>query len=357
MESIPVHAVVMAGGRGERFWPLGRRRRPKQLLPLTGNVPLVEETVLRLFPRFRPENVLVITAAELVDEVRRLLPLPPENVIGEPEGRDTAPCVALACGELLRRGVPEEAVTAVLSADHLITPAVRFQEQLAAAAEFAARHEMLVTLGAPPLRAATGYGYIKSGRELEPGFFAVAGFVEKPDAETASGFVADGGYWWNCGVFVWKLATVMAAFAEFSPGLAAFAVELSRSGRPEALLAEKFPLLPRIPVDRCIMEPARNAAVAPARFQWSDLGCWSALGEFLPPDADGNRGRGRRALLDCRGNLVLSGDDHLVAAVGVNDTVIVHTPDATLVCPLASDQRLRELLRHVAAEPGGEEYL
>ncbi len=152
------YATVMAGGRGERFWPLGRRLRPKQLLKLTGEKTMLEDTVLRLFPLFDPERILVVTSKAYVDEARKLLPIPPGNVIGEPAGRDTAPCVALALGELKRRGAADDAVMTVLPADHLITPAAAFQDQLRAAMEFAREHDVLMTLGVKPTYPATGYG-------------------------------------------------------------------------------------------------------------------------------------------------------------------------------------------------------
>lgn len=357
MGSFERYVVVMAGGRGERFWPLGRRLRPKQFLHLAGGASMLEETVLRLFPRFAPERVLVVTSAQYVDEARKLLPLPPENVIGEPAGRDTAPCVALACGELLHRGASMDAVMAVTPADHLITPAASFQKQLGDAADFAARRGVLMTLGIRPTFPATGYGYIKMGPELEPGFFEVERFVEKPDAATAETFVAAKVYRWNSGIFVWKIGTIMAALAKFAPELHDFAADLARSGEPEKLLASRFPELPRTPIDRSVMEKADNAAVAEAAFSWDDLGSWSALRDKLPVGPDGNRGRGRRIMLDCRGNVVFSTDDHLVGAIGVDDMAIIHTPDATLVCPLKSDQRIKELLARLGQEPDGERFM
>lgn len=357
MDSSQTYAVVMAGGRGERFWPLGRRKRPKQFLRLTDGASMLENTVLRLFPLFAPENVLVITSDRYAAAARSLLPLPPENVIGEPAGRDTAPCVALACGELLRRGAAPDAVMTVTPADHLITPAARFQRQLREAAEFAGRNDVLITLGIVPHCAATNYGYIKVGGDLGSGFSRVDRFVEKPPAATAEEFFASGKYRWNSGIFVWKLGTVMAALEKFAPELHAFATELGCSADPSALLAERFPQLPRIPVDRSIMEKADNSAVTGADFSWDDLGSWSALRNRLPADADGNRGRGRRVMLDCRDNVVFSSDGHLVGAIGVNDMAIIHTPDATLVCPLECDQRIKELLARLEEEPDGENFL
>lgn len=357
MAESQLYAVVMAGGRGERFWPLGRRRRPKQFLKLMGDSSMLEDTVLRLFPMFRPENVLVVTSAAYVGEARRLLPIPEENIVGEPVGRDTAPCVALALGELLRRGASRDAVAAVLPADHLITPAAEFQKQLREAMEFSARRDVLMTLGIVPTHPATGYGYIKAGSELAPGFRAVDRFVEKPPRADAERYLAEGNYFWNSGIFVWKLAAIEAALRKFMPSLAKFAAELAASAEPDKFLGAAFPALDRAPIDRGVMEKADNTVVSPVRFSWDDLGSWSALFSRLERGSDGNAGRGRRAMLDASGNLVISADDHIVGAIGVKNMAIIHTADATLVCPLECDQRIKELLAAISDAPGGEDFL
>ena len=357
MDDRNFYAMVMAGGRGERFWPLGRRKRPKQLLKLTGEKTMLEDTVLRLFPLFAPERILIVTSQSYIDEARRLLPIPPGNVIGEPAGRDTAPCVALALGELKRRGASPDAVMTVLPADHLISPAAEFQRQLRAAMEFARKRDVLMTLGVKPTYPATGYGYICCGAEVEAGFHAVDRFVEKPPRAEAERYLAQGNYFWNSGMFVWKLSTLEAAFDEFVPGLAEFARRLAASADPEKFLAEAFPLLERAPIDRSVMEKARNTVVSPVRFEWDDLGSWSSLFSRLAAGADGNRGRGKRIMLDSGGNLVISDDDHLIGAIGVKNMAIVHTSDATLVCPLDCDQRIKELLGRLGEAPDGEKFM
>jgi len=357
MDDRNLYAVVMAGGRGERFWPLGRRRRPKQLLPLLGKRSMLEDTVQRLFPLFSPERILIVTSADYVDEARKRLPIPPENVVGEPVGRDTAPCVALALGELRRRGADDSAVMAVLPADHLIAPVAEFQRQLRECMEFAGKHDALMTLGITPTYPATGYGYIQGGGELAPGFRAVERFVEKPPRAEAERCLAAGNCYWNSGIFVWKLAALAAAFAEFVPELDRFARELAAAPDENAFLAREFPKLGRAPIDRAVMEKSRRSAVAPVRFDWDDLGSWSALKSRLEPGRDGNRGRGDRVMLDCRDNLVISEPGHLVGAIGVHDLAIIHTPDATLVCPLEYDQRIKELLARIAESPDGEAHL
>ena len=351
------YAVVMAGGRGARFWPLGRRNRPKQLLKLTGEKTMLEDTVLRLFPLFAPDRILVVTSKSYIDEARRLLPIPPENVVGEPVGRDTAPCAALALGELKRRGASDDAVMTLLPADHLISPAAEFQKQLRGAMEFARERDVLMTLGVKPSHPATGYGYICCGSELEPGFRAVERFVEKPPRAEAERYLAQGNYLWNSGIFVWKLATLEAALGEFVPDLAEFSRKLATAPDAEKFLAAEFPKLAGSPIDRSVMEKARNTAVSPVRFEWDDLGSWSSLCARLPKDVDGNAGRGRRLVLDGRGNLIISDAEHLVGAIGVENMAIVHTADATLVCPLECDQRIKELLEKLAATPDGEKLM
>ena len=344
------YAVIMAGGRGERFWPLGRRSRPKQFLPLLSERSMLETTVLRLFPLFEAKNILVVTSAKHVGETRKLLPIPPENVLGEPEGRDTAPCIAFAAGEILRRG-GESAVMAVMPADHAISPAAAFQKQLGDCAKFVAAHDALMTIGIVPRYPATGYGYINAGRELKPGFHEVVRFVEKPDRATAEKFISEGNFWWNSGIFLWKTATIMAAFKEFTPELYDFATGYRGADDAGAFLEANFRTLTKIPIDRGVMEKARNAAVSPARFDWDDIGSWSALREKLPADADGNAGLGKRATLDCRGNLIISTDGHLVGAIGLENMAIIHTPDATLVCPLSQDQQVKKLLGTIGGDP------
>lgn len=351
-----LYAVIMAGGRGERFWPLGRCGRPKQFLPLLSESSMLETTVMRLSPLFKAENILVVTSEKHVEATRKLLPLPPDNILGEPEGRDTAPCIAYACGEILRRG-GEDAVMAVMPADHAITPAAAFRKQLCDCAEFAASHDALLTIGIVPRHPATGYGYINAGRELEAGFREVVRFVEKPERPAAEKFIAGGNFWWNSGIFVWRTGAILEALREFTPELYAFATGYRDAADPGAFLAEKFPTLNKISIDRGVMEKASNAAVSPAGFEWDDIGSWSALRDKLPADADGNAGSGRRVVLDCRGSLVISTEDHLVGAIGLENMAVIHTHDATLICPLALDQQVKTLLGRIGGDPENESFI
>ena len=328
----------MAGGRGERFWPLGRRQRPKQLLPLSGESTMIEETVQRLFPLIAPERLLVITNAAFVEPIRRLLPIPAENVIGEPVGRDTAPCAALATALVKRRD--PEATMILLPADHLIHPVREFQEVLSAAAEQAAAGA-LVTLGVKPTYPATGYGYIHVGEELAPGFHRARGFREKPGREMAEAFLLDGSYLWNSGMFIWRADAIEKAFRLHCPELA------DRIGQwiqnPE--FEESFVSCPKISIDYAVMEKAGNVVVGKAAFEWNDIGSWSALRAILPTDENGNAIRGNVAVLEAKNNVLIGDRDHMLGVIGIENLAVIQSGNGTIVCPLSEEQRIKELVQ------------
>ena len=333
-----LYAVVMAGGRGERFWPLGRRQRPKQLLPLSGESTMIEETLQRLFPLIATERLMVITNAAFVEPIRRLLPIPAENVIGEPVGRDTAPCAALATALVKRRD--PEATMILLPADHLIHPVREFQEVLSAAAEQAAAGA-LVTLGVKPAYPATGYGYIHVGEELAPGFHRARGFREKPDRETAEAFLRDGSYLWNSGMFLWRADAIEKAFRRHCPELA------DRIGQwiqdPE--FEESFASCPKISIDYAVMEKADNVVVGKAAFEWNDIGSWSALRAILPTDENGNAIRGNVAALEAKNNVLIGDRDHMLGVIGIENLAVIQSGNGTIVCPLSKEQRIKELVQ------------
>ena len=336
-------AAIMAGGRGERFWPAGRHDRPKQFLPLLGDKTMLEETVLRLFPLIAPENLLVITNIAHVEKVRALLPVPAENVVGEPVGRDTAPCVALATA-LVRRRDPESTMI-LLPADHVIRPAKLFQETLAAAAR-EAQTGALVTLGITPTYPATGYGYLQLGAPAAPGFHRVLAFKEKPDAATAEKFFRDGNYRWNSGMFVWRCDAISAAFRRYAPELSA-KLEAWSAG---ADFAADFGECEKISIDYAVMEKAGNVVTGDTGFYWNDLGSWSALRSILPLDADGNAVRGRVAALDSGGNVLVGDPDMQIGVIGMRDTAVIQSGNGILVCPLSAEQRVKELVKQLNEE-------
>ena len=341
--SSSLYAVIMAGGRGERFWPAGRAMRPKQLLPLTGEKTMIEETVQRLFPLIPPEHVLVITNRDYVKQIRDLLPIPPENVIGEPERRDTAPCVALATA-LVRRKNPEATVI-ILPADHVIRPAKVFQETLKQAAE-QARNGYLVTLGIFPSFPATGYGYMHLGADNGAGFRQVLEFKEKPDLATAEAFLKDGHYRWNSGIFIWRTDVISEALRKYVPEIGV-RMDAWAAG---ADFMKDFAECQKISIDYAVMEKADNVIAGNPDFEWNDIGSWSSLRTILPLDADGNACKGKVVTWDSKNNVLFSDDDTLIGVIGMQNTAVVKSGNGVLVCPLSDEQKVKQLLPQIGIE-------
>jgi mannose-1-phosphate guanylyltransferase len=331
-------AILMAGGSGTRFWPASRKDRPKQLLPIGTAQPLLVETSERLGALIPPERQLVITSARYAARVRELLPrVPADQVVGEPEGRDTAACIGLA-GRLLAR-LDADAVAIAVPSDQVLEPVDVFLDHLRAAqAALEAHPETLLVFGLQPDRPATGYGWLKRG--VPVGSYGgctvheLDAFIEKPDFARARTLLASGDHLWNAGLFAFRPAAMEAAIARhlprLAPGLAALAAAW-RTPRFEAALAEHYPQLPKISIDFGVMEKVSGALLLPLPLRWDDVGAWDALARLLPADAAGNVAQGEHLLLDGR-NLIVSSTGGLVAARGVADLIIVHTPDATLVC-------------------------
>ncbi len=352
------YVVIMAGGSGTRLWPLSRKGTPKQLLKLIEGRSLLRlafERARRLVPE---ERILVVTGVPYLDEVQDDLPeLPAHNLLGEPEGRDSLNAVAWPAAVLARRD--PEAVIAQLTADQLIEPMDAFVAALEEAFDVAETVPgSLVTLGVPPASPHTGYGYLHRGRPL-PGFPTacdVQEFREKPDAATASAYLASGEFWWNAGMFVWRAATVLGALARLEPDTHAKVLLLAE--HPDRL-DEIFPTLRKTSVDFGVMEPvsrgetdARVVAVA-LPIQWRDVGGFASLAEVLTADPSGNVVDGDGVLLDGEGNLVINTvPGHVVSLTGVSDMVVVHTPDATLVTTLAGAENVKALVAQVATQAG-----
>lgn len=356
-----LHAVVMAGGSGTRFWPESRKSRPKQLLKLVGAETLIRQTVDRLGPLIAADETLVVTSADLADAVADELPdVPTENIVAEPCGRDTAACIGLAAHWLLR-GDPD-AVMVVLPADHFIRPAQAFQQVLAAAAGWIERNpEALVTLGAPPRHAATGFGYIERGGALPKqngvDLYEVNAFREKPQLAVAEQFVASGNFYWNCGIFIWRAARILEALAQFAPqvheALGRIAPALG-TAEEQATLARVYPEVPRISIDHAVMEKAGGVFVLEAAFQWEDVGNWEALARLEGSDAEGNCITGQHCGLDTSECIIRGQPGALVATVGVSNLIVVQTADCVLVADRNRQESFRELnalLRERGYEP------
>jgi mannose-1-phosphate guanylyltransferase len=363
------HAVIMAGGSGTRLWPLSRAERPKQLLDVVadggqgGAHSLLAEAFTRLRAVLPAEQIWVCTAARYGGLVTAALPeLAPDRLILEPVARDTANAVGLAAA--LVADVDPDAELAVVSADHVIRPVERFAAALETAyAALAQRPRSLVTLGITPTEPATGFGYVQRGPGIGvPGVAEAASFREKPDRPTAEQYLESGQYLWNSGMFVWRARTVLDALAEHLPATAEGlrrVVAAPAGPQRKAVLAEVFPALPKISVDYAVLEPAATepgrVLVVDLDVAWLDVGSWPALAQTLGTDGAGNAVRALTVLLDAAGNIVFSDDpDHLVALVGVRDSVVVHTADVTMVCPVREAERVKQLLAEVEQRYGSK---
>jgi len=360
------HAVIMAGGAGTRLWPLSRKLRPKQLLKLFDGRSLLQIARDRLAGVFAPENILVITSAHYLDQVAAELPdVPRANLIGEPMGRDTANAVGLAASLLARRD--PDATMSVFTADHIITPPERFARAIQTGLEAAEQNpDALVTFGITPRSPHTGYGYVRRGQPLElashtanmPPTFRVAEFKEKPSREVAEGYLRTGEYYWNSGMFAWRVAAILAELQRNLPenarGLADLAAAWDRlAGTPQG--AAQFERLPKISIDFGVMEKAARVLLVEMDCDWKDVGSWPSLADTRPADAAGNVTVAPRALtVDAEDNILVTESGHLLVALGVKDLVIVHSADATLVCHKAQGERLKELVKLREAQFGGQ---
>jgi mannose-1-phosphate guanylyltransferase len=349
-------ALVLAGGSGERFWPLSRRARPKQLLKLVSDKTLLEETIDRLDGLIPPSQILILTNVDQEAAVRALLPdLPPENIVAEPAKRDTAAAVALATGWVAKRD--HQATMVVLPADHVIKDRVAFQETLRLAVRAAEETGALVTIGVKPTWACPGFGYIERGTSVPlkddaaaNALFRVVRFREKPNAELADSFVRNGNFRWNAGMFVWPVPTVLSEFNRHAPELAHFISQLRAADNWEPALRDRFTKLPRISFDYAIMEKADRVLMVEASFDWDDVGGWRAVASYLPQDEKGNAANGDLTVLNATNNIVFNESETKVALLGVHNLIIVRTGDALLVCNRHDAEKIKNLVADLPSE-------
>ena len=357
-----LHGLIMAGGAGTRFWPLSRKNRPKQLLRLAGQETLLRQTIDRFEGLVPPERIVVMTNEALVDAVREDLPeLPSAAVIGEPAKRDTAPCVGLAAALMIRRD--PDATMVVAPADHVIGPTSQFQSALELAERLVeASPESFVTFGIKPTYPAEIFGYIERGERLEAGgtfpAYAVSRFREKPDRETAESYIASGRYYWNAGIFVWRAAALFEALRRHEPAMAEVIERIAESwgDRPPPTFAEDFGSIEGKSIDYAVMERAEHVVVIEAPFQWDDVGSWQALARLHGSDDRGNTHRGRVLDIGTSNNIVYTDDDRVVATLGVDNLIVVQTPDATLVARRDDEESIRKIVAELEAR-GWTDYL
>jgi mannose-1-phosphate guanylyltransferase len=345
----PYYAIIMAGGRGERFWPASTRTLPKQLLDLFDGKPLLVSAIERIEPLIPRDRILIITSVDLVGPIRQAMPgFPENNIIGEPVGRDTAAAIAL--GLSIIRDRSPDAVFTVLTADHVIRKDEVFRQTLAQGLDYASRHPVLLTIGIPPRYPSTGFGYIETGSAIDSegpiSFRKALRFVEKPDATTAEQYFQNGAYFWNSGMFIWSTGAIDAAFRKHQPPLADMADRL-RGHTAEAdfavRLAREYSALEKISIDYAVMEKAQNILMAECAFEWDDVGTWTSLANHFPADEQGNVTIGTVAALDSSDSIVVS-KNHITALLGINHLVVVQVPGVTLICDRDKAQDLKRLI-------------
>jgi mannose-1-phosphate guanylyltransferase len=347
------YACIMAGGSGERFWPMSRAQTPKHLLKLLSERTLVEETVRRIGAVVPPENIFVLTNTVQLPATQAALAglVPASQIIAEPAKRDTAPAAALATALVRARG-GDSAALALLPADAFIADRDAFGRQLAAALPRAAATDSILTIAIKPDHAATGFGYLEMGEELARGtggvFRRVKRFVEKPDAATAERYVASGDFAWNAGMFFWSVGTFLGEAQRQAPELATFIREFP-AAEQDSYLAQRFPVLPKISVDYAIMEKARAVETLLAGFDWDDVGLWTALPKHLKKDAVGNATRGAVVTAGAANNIAVS-NGRMIALCGVENLVVVETADAVLVCHRDAVQDIKKIVQQLPKE-------
>jgi mannose-1-phosphate guanylyltransferase len=349
------YALVLAGGSGQRFWPVSRDRLPKQLLTLFGDKSLLQHTIARLEGIVPKENILVLTNHQQVAGVREALPdFAPENIIAEPEKRDTAPAIALAVGWVAARN--PEATMMVLPSDHIIQDKDAFQRALGTACKAARESGALVTIGIKPTWACPSYGYVERGaryhltEDTGVDVYDVLRFREKPSADLAERFLEQGNFTWNAGMFFWTVPVVRAALAKECAELSSFVDSLQTTKDFEGTVTKDFPALPKLSIDYALMENAARVLNVEACFDWDDVGNWTSVGTYLDKDADGNQHNCAVSQIDSGHNLIFSQTGQHIALLGVEHLMVIATKDALLVAHRSEAERIKKLVDNLPGE-------
>jgi len=353
--SNPIYALILTGGSGERFWPLSRRNRPKQLLRLVSERTLLEETVARLEGFVPTERILILTNIEQEKGVRDLLEgFPKQNIIAEPAKRDTAAAVALGAGWVAARD--HSATMLALPADHVIADRAAFQETMKTAAAAAEETGALITIGIKPTWACPGFGYIEQGEPVRlrsDGKIAVhrvVRFREKPNVDLAESFLRKGNFRWNAGMFVWSVPTVLSEFNRHAPELADFISQVRSPKDLDKILHERFAKLPRISFDYAIMEKTEHVLVVEASFDWDDVGSWQAVAHYFKKDEHGNAANSALTALDSTDNIIFNDGETTIALLGVHNLIVVRTGDAILICHRHQAEKIKNLVGKLPPE-------
>jgi mannose-1-phosphate guanylyltransferase len=345
------YAVVMAGGRGERFWPLSTGETPKPFLPILGEKSMIQLTIERIKPLIPFTRILVVVGRDHLKVAQEQLPeLPSENFLVEPVGKDTAPCIGFASLHLERRD--PDAVMVVMPSDHHIPDQERFLRSLSAAIQFLGTRDYLITLGIKPTRPETGYGYIEAKGEVDTvnntPFLSVKRFVEKPGFDLAKKYVERKNYYWNSGIFIWRNKTIQGLLEKNLPEIWGSLTKMRESLNDDQVVSEEFKLFPRISIDYGVLEKADNLLVIPAEFRWDDVGTWTALERVSPLDEKGNTVIGKHRGIDTR-NCVIHSQDHLITTIGLSDLIIVQANGKLLICSRERSQDVKELLKLISS--------